>query len=201
MARLTADILDGSLEAGAHLPEIELSQRFGVSRQSLRAAMSELVHNGLLRREAHRGYRVPVLTQADIHDLWLMREVIESEAIRRLTTAPGRLAAVEAAVSMLESLPNDVPWNRTIDADVDIHREIVRAVGSPRLSHAYQSLNAEFRLGTVPARRWLPQAEMAREHRELLESIRAGDPDAAVARFLRHLDLGKSELLEGLPAE
>jgi Bacterial regulatory proteins, gntR family len=71
---LRSQILDGTLEPGTHLREIELSERFGVSRQSLRAALAELVHLGLLRREAHRGVWVPTVTRGDIRDLYLMRE-------------------------------------------------------------------------------------------------------------------------------
>lgn len=197
--RLTADIVDGSLEAGAHLPEVELSLRFGVSRQSLRAAMAELVHRGLLRREPHRGFWVPILTQADVRDMFLMREVIESEAIRRVASAPDSLAAVDSAVDRLEALPDDVSWSRTVEADVEIHRAIVVAVGSRRMLRAYELLNDEFRLSAVPARRYLPQRDTAREHRELLEVIRAGDPEAAVLRFRRHLELGLDDLLRDLP--
>ncbi len=49
-------IADGSLLPGARLPpEIELTQQYGVSRNTVRQAMSTLVHAGLLERVQGRG--------------------------------------------------------------------------------------------------------------------------------------------------
>ena len=52
---LSARILDGEIEPGTNLREVELSQDLGVSRQSLRAALAQLNGNGLLRHGMNRG--------------------------------------------------------------------------------------------------------------------------------------------------
>ncbi len=61
-------ITDGTLLPGVRLPpEIELAQQNGVSRNTVRQAMSTLVHAGLLERVQGRGTFVtqgPVATQA-----------------------------------------------------------------------------------------------------------------------------------------
>src|SRR5437764_10322838 len=71
---LTRQILDGSIPVGAHLIEVDLAEAHGVSRQSLRAALAELVHLGLFEREPHRGVWVPRLTRDQVRDLWYVRE-------------------------------------------------------------------------------------------------------------------------------
>lgn len=198
---LRAQILDGTLPAGTHLREVELSERLGVSRQSLRAALAELTFRGLLHREPHRGVHVPTLTRSDVRDIYDMRRVIEGEAVRRvaLDRDPARLAGIEAVVEALEQLPDDVSWSAVAEADVAIHRAVVEAAGSQRLLRAADLFTAEMLLIVVPAQHYMRPSAMAVEHRELLDILRAGDPDVARARFERHLDLGTPDLLAFVP--
>jgi DNA-binding GntR family transcriptional regulator len=196
---LRGKILDGSLPAGTHLREVELSVRLGVSRQSLRSALAELTFYGLLRREPHRGVRVPQLTRRDVHDIYDLRRIIEGEAVARVALDPSGIAPVEAAVAALERLPEDVAWSQVAEADVAIHRALVEASGSARLVRAADLFTAEMLLVVVPAQHYMRPSEMAAEHRELLDVIRAGNPRAARDRFARHLELGTDELLAFIP--
>lgn len=196
---LQDEILDGTLPAGTHLREVEVAERLGVSRQSLRAALAELTFRGLLHREPHRGVRVPMLTRREVREIYDMRRLIEGEAVRRVTRDPSRIGGVEAAVAALERLPANVHWSAVAQADVAIHRALVQAADSTRLLRAADLFVAEMLLIIVPAQYYLSPADMACEHRELLQAIVAGDPEAAYQRFHRHLELGTEQLLESVP--
>jgi DNA-binding transcriptional MocR family regulator len=50
IASLRARILDGKIEPGVRLPEVELAMEFGVARPTVRAAIQTLCHEGLLVR-------------------------------------------------------------------------------------------------------------------------------------------------------
>src|SRR6185312_2329755 len=65
---LRARILDGVLGPGARIVEEQTSAELAVSRHTLRAALQQLVSDGLLSHEAHRGVRVPVLEASGIAD-------------------------------------------------------------------------------------------------------------------------------------
>lgn len=58
--KLARDIIglvtDGTLREGDHLREIELSERFGVSRTPVRAALTFLAENGLVEKRTNRGF-------------------------------------------------------------------------------------------------------------------------------------------------
>jgi DNA-binding GntR family transcriptional regulator len=199
VSQLRAEILDGSLAAGTHLPEVELAERFGVSRQSIRAALAELSFRGLAQREPNRGVRIPTLARPDVEDIYSLREIIEGAAVRRVAQERAVLDRVDDEVLMLERLSSRSHWSEIAEADVRIHQAIVAAAGSPRLLRASDMLAGEMLLIVVPARRYMSPWAMAQEHRELLEVIRAGDPDAAVARLKMHLELGTEDLLANLP--
>ena len=199
MNELVAEILDGRLGAGAVLPEVELSERFGVSRQSLRTALAELAFRGLVDREPHRSVRIVVITRQDASDIYYMRELLEGEAVSWLTGHPDAWPEVETALDRLRQLLPRAPWSDIVEGDVAFHRAIVSVVGSPRLSRLHARLSEEMRLILVPARHYLTQDVFCAEHEELFEVITHGDPNAAVARLRQHLAFGTDDLLAYLP--
>lgn len=193
---LTRQILDGSIEAGTWLREVDLAERHGVSRQSLRAALVELVHLGLLHREPNRGVYVPVMTEADIRDLYKVRTLLEVDAARTVSTLPEAWPAMEAVVARLERLPPDAGSYEMVEEDFAFHRAMVAGVGSPRLSRAHETLCSEIRLSFVANIREDGADYLLGEHRELLDVIRRGDPDAAEARIRIHLEAGLAASLQ-----
>jgi DNA-binding GntR family transcriptional regulator len=60
-AALRARIFEGDLAAGERLPERELTERYGVARHSVRAALRSLAAEGLVTIEPHRGASVASL--------------------------------------------------------------------------------------------------------------------------------------------
>jgi DNA-binding GntR family transcriptional regulator len=195
---MTNEILEGARQPGTHLPEVELADQFGVSRHSMRAAMAELVHHGLLLRQAHHGYWVRVLTVDDVRDLFLMRRMIEGEAVRHLVTWPRPLTNVAATVHDLEQLSEQDSWTKTVERHLAVHRAIVAAVGSQRMSRAHFYLETEFRLSHALARpRWsLPTLRQA--HRELFNLIVSGEPEAAMRFVHDDIEMGLRSVLDAL---
>ena len=82
LSELRALILDGTLEAGSRLAETALAERLGISRTPLREAMTRLVEEGLLERQASGGCRVCRFTMTEIVDAIELRGVMEGTAAR-----------------------------------------------------------------------------------------------------------------------
>ena len=70
---LRARVLDGQIDAGVGLTETDVAAEYEVSRPTAKTAISLLVHEGLLRREAHKSAYVPELSREDVEDLFLVR--------------------------------------------------------------------------------------------------------------------------------
>ena len=91
-AALRTAILDGTIAPGAPLREVELSERYGVARHTLRAALQRLAADGLVVVEPHRGARVATLDRAELVGLFDVRTALEVEAARlALERHDGRL--------------------------------------------------------------------------------------------------------------
>ncbi|MER5527261.1 GntR family transcriptional regulator [Streptomyces sp. NPDC002677] len=144
-ARLRDDILSGTHEPGSLLPpERELAAGYGVTRTTLKHALTRLEQAGLLSTRHGIGTRIldylrvggadllPMLAAQD--PTWL-REVFE---VRRQigTLIAGRAAdrRTERQARRLEHLLRQVADSPDADAvqlaDVEVHRELARATGN-----------------------------------------------------------------------
>ena len=185
---LRARVLDGHLAPGATLVEADIATEFGVSRPTVRSAISLLVHEGLLRRQAHKSAHVPVLSRADVEDLFLVRIPLEIGVVSAVVAQGPPPLGAGRAVAVLSAVPDDAPHSVFVDADLDFHRALVSSVASPRLSRLYAALSGEIHLSMVQSRYVLGRDRIAREHREVLEALEAGDAGLAEARMRAHLE-------------
>src|ERR1700740_3799314 len=88
---LRTHIMEGLFPPGTRLSEEAIGQALGVSRNTLREAFRLLCHERLAVHEMNRGIFVPVLTSADVADIYKLRRLIGGGAAR-----PGRGAAMYA---------------------------------------------------------------------------------------------------------
>lgn len=77
---LTEMIIDGSLEPGQHLVEVELAGMLGVSRQPVREALQHLHNEGWVDLRPGFGAMVHVPAEDEVDQLLAARAVIESES-------------------------------------------------------------------------------------------------------------------------
>ncbi len=201
VAELRARLLDGDFSPGDKLKEVELAQRYGVGRYSLRGAMRVLTDEGLLRHEQHRGVFVPELTRQDVTDLFVLRRAVEVEAVRRVVQTRTTLAAAEKAVQRLEQLTGDEPWHEVTEADLAFHTALVSGAGSNRLERAFSPLAAELRLCMARTQTEYADdpARAGREHREILTALQTGRPATAERAIRKHLEDGAQALLSHFP--
>jgi DNA-binding GntR family transcriptional regulator len=184
-------ILNGELAPGTRLIEREVVESYDVARVSARSALAQLAAEGLVVIEPNRGARVASLDTNDLHDLFALRTALEVEAARiALAEHPQELdAELAAAIDGLTRAcrARRVVWRRVVDAHEDVHRALVDAACSSRISAVHQSLAGELRLFVVALRPvWSPE-EMVAHHEALRRDLRTEGPEAV----RRHLSEGE----------
>ena len=180
-------LLEGDLPPGTHLQETQLAERYGVGRHSLRAALARLTQEGLLRHEPNRGAFVPEPDLEVLADLHELRTALELRGLELALERGGSLAEAEAAQARLAALPDGAPWSEILVAHNDLHRGLVDAAGSARISAAYAALQSELLLYLVHLRPFYTLPEMVELHRRLLDEIASGDRERALAALRRDL--------------
>ncbi len=193
-AVLREAITNGLLKANQPLPQDEIAQQLRVSHIPVREALRQLQSEGLVTYQQNRGAQVSALTADEIHEIYEIRAILETAAIRgaapRLTAA--QLDQAEHILDAAEAADEGAAWG---SHDVDFHRLIYALDDRPRLRELIDGL-----LRRVD-RYWLThglmlthRAEFERDHRALLEALRARNGEAAATLLGRHLS-GASELL------
>jgi DNA-binding GntR family transcriptional regulator len=190
LTELRDAIVDGRIPQGVQLREVHLARQLGTGRSAVREAIRQLVQEGLVHHELHRGAVVRVVSLAEYRDVYGAREVIESGAVRRVLESqqPIETAPLRAALDALRDAlaPDGHLSDEAIAADVRFHQELVRLCRSPRLTRAHDTLAAETRL-LLRHHPLYPPTDYAGEHERLLEAIERRDPRTPelVAQHLR----------------
>jgi DNA-binding GntR family transcriptional regulator len=188
-------IFQGELGPGDRLPERELTERYGVARHSVRAALRALAAEGLVEIEPNRGASVASLDAAGIRSLFELRTALELEAAHlALERHGGRLPqhVHEAARRLREvcSRPSP-PWGDVARAHDNVHLALVRAAGSERIARAYEGLAGEMRLFVMALRPHWSLERMAAQHEQLVEQLEQAGPVA----LRDHLRAGRESVL------
>jgi DNA-binding GntR family transcriptional regulator len=194
-------LFDGEVEAGTPLREVALADAMGVGRSTIREALAVLVAEGLATREPNRGVHVTELDAASVRDLCLAREVLETAGVRRWGDASeAARAAVRVALTEFEGAARSKASPATLTAaHLAVHRAFVGLTESPRLLSQADALAMEVRLGLAKVDRVRRNArEQVASHRELVDLVEAGDPDAAVTALSEHLAHAEHSMRQAL---
>jgi DNA-binding GntR family transcriptional regulator len=198
IVRLREQVLDGAIPAGHAVAETDIAAQFGVSRPTAKSAITALVYDGLLRRDAHRSAYVPILTREDVIDIYRVRIPLELEVVHTLAIRPAVTPGLKAAFHQLHELPDEVPTSRFIAADLSAHRALIEQYHSPRLKRVYESLLGEIHLSMIQSRSAVGRERIAHEHSNVLDHIEAGDPDGATAAMRIHLEGARDALANAI---
>jgi len=189
--RLRDSIVNGSLAPGSQLSEAELATRFGVSRGPVREALQRLIQEGLVRAEPHRGVFVPVLTDADVRDIYLAREALESAALQQIIATSRSEAAADALdeqVALMAKAEAADDWEAVGRHDLDFHTALVAATGSERLQRMFSTVISETRICLGVLTSADARSDLVEEHRQIAAMIRKGRSDKALAVLKQGFD-------------
>jgi DNA-binding GntR family transcriptional regulator len=82
LAEVRRCLLDGGVPPGTPIPLDEVAAVFGVSRIPVREALKTLIGEGLVEHRTNAGYTVATLTHAELREMYLVREVLETAALK-----------------------------------------------------------------------------------------------------------------------
>jgi DNA-binding GntR family transcriptional regulator len=183
-------VLDRQYEGGTLLTEGELAEAVGVSRTPVREALLKLEVEGLIKLYPKKGALVLAVSAQEIADVVETRLLVEEFAVRKAVPAPAAL------IARLEEILDEQQRHAAAGdlaafavSDRCFHAEIVRHAGNEILSKLYDQLrDRQLRMGVAVMHSHPDRiAKTLAEHGEILDALRAGDAEAAVAVVHRHV--------------
>jgi DNA-binding GntR family transcriptional regulator len=190
-------ILDGDLPPGSRIHEVELADRFGVSRTPMREAIKILATEGLLELLPNRGARVASVSAKELDETL--------EVIGALEALAGELAATQLGDGEMRSLEAIhaaivAHWQRGdeqgyLEQNRAFHSALVQASGNATLAGTYAQLSGRVQKARYTAHKTPEQWRRAvAEHEEMMRLLRARDGAMLGALLRRHIR-GKREVL------
>ncbi len=170
----------GVLAPGERLQQDRLASLLGVSRMPIRAALRQLESDGYVVLEPHRGAQVRTVSDEELEDLYEIRILVESFAMRRVATEAdeGELVALQALAAEIDTTPaGEVRAERMND----FYRRLYATANSRPVVSLVMQLRAQV------ARHGNPASSQHESHHELLDALAMGDPDLSAAWLAAHL--------------
>lgn len=189
-AHVKEGVLDRRYEGGTLLTEGELAEAVGVSRTPVREALLRLEAEGLIKLYPKKGALVLPVSAQEIADVVETRQLVEEHTIRKAVPASPQLVA--RLTELLERQREQAAAGDLAGAAVTdrcFHAEIVRSGGNEILSRLYDQLrDRQLRMGVAVMHAHPDRiTKTLVEHQEILDALRSGDPEAAVAIVHRHV--------------
>ena len=170
----------GQLKPGAPLREVDLSERFGVSRGPVREAFRQLTQQGLLVLEPNKGVRVAQNPSVEVRPLVVqLRRTIEVFVLESIFDR-----ITDSDIAVWADILNDIKaacetndLNALTDHDLRFHQAIIKSHDDRDLFTLWQPIAMRM---MMQYNRLDDLMESYREHKRILDAIRARDKAAAI---------------------
>jgi DNA-binding GntR family transcriptional regulator len=184
------EVATGKLRPGTHLDEVELAERFGVSRTPIRETLSLLAGEGLVEIRPRRGAVVAQLSPRRLVEMFEVMAELEAMSARLAArrVRDDELAALEALHAGCAAAAEARDPDAYFYANEEFHHAIYRASQNDYLLEQATALQRKLR----PYRRLQLRVRnrMQRsleEHRAVLDAIRDSQPEAAATQLRGHV--------------
>lgn len=186
--QLLSDIRDGRLVAGDRLREIDLAERFGISRTPIREAIRLLEADGLIFHQPHHGATIRRLDYAEVMELYEMRSVLEGTAARLAARSASDIE-IEELIALNDDLAAAGNSETASILNRQFHQALLHSTKNRFLAKSMDSLQKSLMiLGPTTLTHPDRAARAIEEHKDILVAIRARDGDAAERAMRAHIE-------------
>jgi DNA-binding GntR family transcriptional regulator len=187
---LQSAILGGELKPGEALVETEIAARLGVSRAPVREALQLLANSGLVETVPYRGTTVRALAANDVEEVYSLRTVLETFALRRamVRDAPALARELRAICDTMGRHAATSDWAKVSAEDEQFHHAIIARADHRLLDHVWSELHARVR--QIMALRNLQNDDsmtIVYNHLPIVEAVEVGELETALRRLADHI--------------
>jgi DNA-binding GntR family transcriptional regulator len=186
-SQLRDSIINGKLDDGTELNQVELAEQFGVSRVPVREALRRLQAENLVVANPYQRHVVRTVSPEDVVEMVELREELEVFALRKAMRRmrAGHQEAAAAAEDALARQSVKLRGEQWLAADHEFHRQFhASPVVAALIDDLRQRVHRYFQVVVADTQR---RSQVIEEHRALLDAIEADDEDRAVALLRAHV--------------
>lgn len=184
-------IVDGTLDPGFPINEIEFAKDQNVSKTPIREALRQLEREGLVVNIPGRGSAVAHITFQDIRETFELREIIECGAAKKAALVCHReeVNAKKKEIERLSAQDIELSWP-VWGPEEDVHLFIIKCIGNQKLIETYLGLLDHIKRirihygGKFTRERYY---SLLSEHITILDALVENNPERAELEVQNHL--------------
>ncbi len=198
LERLREAIIGGVFQPGSQINPAQLAANLGVSRGTIRSALSKLEEEGLVVNLTHKGSFISSLDQQTVRDIYGVREALETyavyDAVPRCTAED-----INELRSIFDTMQRSSKIGDVADMirnDLNLHAFYVRHSGNEVLRQIWYSL--EVRIRWLLSFRYFSfpyLQDMADSHILLVRYTEENKPDLAADIIRQHICEARDDIL------
>jgi DNA-binding GntR family transcriptional regulator len=195
-AALRDRIVGLRIAPGAPINEDALGRELDMGRTPVREAIKRLALENLVTVFPRRGTFASEINITDLAHISDVRQVLEGHAAYRAAErlTAGRRDELDALLARIDA-PGEATRDELMQLDAQIHRFVHRCTANPYLEETLaRYFNLSLRIWYLVLDRLPHLTERVREHRALLEAIRAGDAERARTISAEHVGTFATEI-------
>lgn len=197
---LKDEIVNGKIKEGSRIVEEEFAERLNISRTPLREAIRMLELEGLIEARAKGGVTVPKTTKKDVEEVVKIRIALETvifeELFEKITEKD--IERLEENVGKAAAIINDREKSLEVFKYFSEFNKILYNISDlPRVVTLINNLNLYLKkFRKISAENNDRRLNAHRDHVKIVELIKAGKKEEAIAINRRHLLEAKEFLIK-----
>lgn len=193
-------ILNGRFRPGDMLNETDLAEQLGTSRGPIREALRILNTEGLAETVPYHGTRVRSFTRRDIEELYSMRVLLETFAVRSIIeiSNPEHMGVLRSKYEKMVAAAAEHDFQKLNEIDRSFHDALIELSDHQLMGSLWQMVAMRVQqIMAINNRRFSDLQEIAQNHLHIIEAIESGDADAACELLRDHIVTAGDMVVEG----
>ena len=186
---LRDNIVSLDLKPGTLISENEMAMEFGVSRTPVREAIIDLAKAGIIEILPQRGSYVSLIDPSMVEESRFVRKILDKAVIElACEIAPKEVIdEIEENVHLQEFYLEKEDADRIYMLDNQFHYLIYKAAGKETTYDMSSTMMLHFDRVRTLSVETVKDLKIVKDHREMLEAIKRGDKESAIALVEKHL--------------
>lgn len=184
---LRSDIISGELAPNTKLNEIQLAERFGVSRGPIRDVILKLTKEGLLVSKNNVGASVNSPLSPELQKLSIdLRKKIEEFAVKAVieTISSDQLNEMDGIIDVMHEHFEKQEYTELTKADIAFHQYFIELAGGENLINLWYPIVIRMRMNY---QRIKTSSTLVDEHRDIVNAMRERNVKDAINAIRKNI--------------
>ncbi len=189
--RLRMAIIHGEIPPGARLVELQIAEEMGTSQGPVREALQRLEQEGLVERRARSATIVTEIPEGSIHDLIIIRSLVERLAAQRVAPriTQAQLDQLRDLIEQMRASAQQKDRWALEHLNLEFHFRLCQWSGNPLLLRLWLPISAQMQrlIAQRPADHVVDLNGYAEGHVPIVEALAAHDGCWAAQTVEKHI--------------